>query len=447
MPLRKARNELENKMRAKASSARRTTSKTRVTSQMVPEDQLIFSAAELSKRLGSRTAISRLVERKKLQTLGSGYYAIPHISKFEATVLVVGRYFPKAILSGKTALKIHGLLHDDLEIVDADLERTTSQKNRLIRFTRVHKSRLTGIVQTNRRGLDIRVYDLERTLAEAALRGFSGEVLDDVLRKYVEKQQVNLNKVRHYDKEFGLKLAPQIEQIVTSDSYLTKEGGSRRVPQAKHQTGLQEKPKFSLRERVTQAALLVFTRSGSAGLTVSRVAEEVGVDEELILKLFGTKRDLIESVYHSILLANDSNEVTPPQHTGSPEDVVRQIAEATFTMIDSDPIIQKLQAWFVAERSEVGDKLVQKTCTEMVRAIKIQIQTGVSGISALEAEARALLFTANLDQYCTVYHYYLDRISTEARRSDIARAYKDIILKVYLPALFQPPGQISSKRG
>ncbi len=81
----------------------------------------VFSSAELSKELGSRTAIKRAVDSHQLVALGAGFYSTPDFDPSVAQVLAVARFFPQAVISGMSALVIHNLSDEKLEKVTADL--------------------------------------------------------------------------------------------------------------------------------------------------------------------------------------------------------------------------------------------------------------------------------------------------------------------------------------
>src|SRR3990167_487108 len=107
----------------------------------------VFSAEQLLKKFGHRTAIVRLVRENRLISLGAGYYATPNLDPFVAQIHVVARFYPKAVISGISALVIHGLCDERLDKVTVDIPKGTRVRNNLIDAKRVALSRLIGVTR------------------------------------------------------------------------------------------------------------------------------------------------------------------------------------------------------------------------------------------------------------------------------------------------------------
>lgn len=71
------------------------------------------------------------------------------------------------MISGLTALQIHGLAQEYVDKIDVDISRTTSLRNKILNVHRVPDSRIVGVTTVAVQGRAIRIYDIERSLCEA----------------------------------------------------------------------------------------------------------------------------------------------------------------------------------------------------------------------------------------------------------------------------------------
>src|SRR5689334_18583742 len=83
----------------------------------------VFTSAELSRALASRTASNRAAGTAKLVALGAGYYSTPDIDPSVAQVLVVARFYPEAVISTISGLVIHYLSDEKLQKVTVDMPK------------------------------------------------------------------------------------------------------------------------------------------------------------------------------------------------------------------------------------------------------------------------------------------------------------------------------------
>ena len=183
--------------------------------KMMEQEAGIYSSRELVKLLGHRMAIQRLVEADKLLPLGSGYYSTPKVDPSVAQIHVVVRFYPKAVISGVSALIVHGLSDEKLDKVTVDIPKTTKLSNKLLDVRRVAKSRFVGTIRMDYFGQQIRIYDLERSLCDA-YRIDRGALFFKALKRYLRQDSPNPDKIAKYDKILGTKVLQALQQELAS---------------------------------------------------------------------------------------------------------------------------------------------------------------------------------------------------------------------------------------
>ncbi len=171
----------------------------------------IFSAPELIKRLGNRMTIARLVKQDSLIPLGAGFYCTPGIDPYVAMVHVVAKFYPKAVISGITALHIHTLSDERTDKVSVDLPKGTQVRNKMLVVREVVPHRLTGIQTLNYHGIKIRIYDLERSLCDA-YRIDRGALFFKALKRYLKGNTRDFEAIAKYDKILNTKVLRSIQQ-------------------------------------------------------------------------------------------------------------------------------------------------------------------------------------------------------------------------------------------
>jgi hypothetical protein len=183
--------------------------------RIMEDDRGIYSSRELIKLLGHRMAIQRLVEGDQLLSLGSGFYSTPKVDPSIAQLHVVARFYPKAVISGISALIIHRLSDEKLDKVTVDIPKETRLANRLLDVRRVAKSRFIGIIRMDYFDQKIRIYDLERSLCDA-YRIDRGALFFKALKRYMREYPPNPEKIAKYDKILGTKVLPALQQELAS---------------------------------------------------------------------------------------------------------------------------------------------------------------------------------------------------------------------------------------
>ncbi len=177
----------------------------------------IFALSELVELFGNRMEVSRKAIEGIVQSLGSGYYASPGLDPFIAALGIVAKYYPELVLSSRTALRIHGLSQDYIEKIDVDIERAKSLRNKLLQVHRVPSKRLVGIIKINYQGMKIKIYDIERTLAEAYRLDPAGPDFYKALKRYMRKGNIKADQIAQYDKILKTKVMIHLQQELAND--------------------------------------------------------------------------------------------------------------------------------------------------------------------------------------------------------------------------------------
>lgn len=172
----------------------------------------VMRVSELAKFLTHRSLLKRMSDAGELFYIGSGIYAHPSIDPRVAAV-VAANYYPRAVVSGLTAMIIQGLSDEVIDRVDLDIPRSTSIRNKLFRVHRVVEKRLVGIVNYPYYGFSIRTYDKERTLCDAYLLDPQGGLFFKALKRYLkENKRPDTVSIGRYDKILGTKVLSHVAQ-------------------------------------------------------------------------------------------------------------------------------------------------------------------------------------------------------------------------------------------
>lgn len=172
----------------------------------------VMKLSELTKLFGNRMEVSRKVKSGLIQSLGCGFYASVELDPFLASLAIVAKFYPEAIISSRTALYIYGLSQDYIQSIDIDIERNKSLRNKLLKVHRVPKSRLIGITKINFQGIKIQIYELERALADAYRIDPSGPYFYMALKRYLKRDKINTEKIILYDKKLKTKVMLHLQQ-------------------------------------------------------------------------------------------------------------------------------------------------------------------------------------------------------------------------------------------
>ena len=176
------------------------------------EKHKIMTLSELKKFGASGIKLRRMAETGQIVAVGSGIYAAPSLDPFVAAVLATSKYYPESVISGLTALQIHGLAQEYIDKVDVDIPRETSIRNKLLKAHRVPSSRLIGIARLKYEGSQITIYDIDRTLCEAYRLDPSGPLFFKALKRYIKLGKINSDRIHQYDKAVKTKVLSHLRQ-------------------------------------------------------------------------------------------------------------------------------------------------------------------------------------------------------------------------------------------
>ncbi|MGB0454855.1 MAG: type IV toxin-antitoxin system AbiEi family antitoxin domain-containing protein [Bacteriovoracaceae bacterium] len=185
------------------------------------EKKMVLKAKEALELGVNRMTLSRMSELGEIQMLGGGFYAHKNLDFILAGALTAAKYYPNAVISRQTALRIYDLAPEKIYKIDIDIPYTQSIRNELFETHRVSKKHMTDIVEYKYEGHKIRIYSKMRTLYEAhKLYGYDLEFYR-VIKKFITtyKDEVESKKIEKLDKLFKLNIASLLAQEVTDDFF------------------------------------------------------------------------------------------------------------------------------------------------------------------------------------------------------------------------------------
>jgi predicted transcriptional regulator of viral defense system len=153
-----------------------------------------------------------MAEAGLILSVGSGIYAAASLDPFIAAVHATAKYYPQTVISGLTALQIHGFGQEMIERIDVDVPRETSVRNKMLHVHRVPKARLVGVTQFKFHGVLLRIYDAERTLCEAYRLDPAGPIFFKALKRYVARGKVDASKIQQYDQAAKTQVLSHLRQ-------------------------------------------------------------------------------------------------------------------------------------------------------------------------------------------------------------------------------------------
>lgn len=162
-----------------------------------------------------REYLNQFVKQGKLERVAYGIYITPETWEDKMLILQLKR--EKMVYSHETALYIHDLTDRDpiayAVTVPSGYNGRNLKKDGLIVYTIKKELLNLGIcIKKTSFGNDIRTYDIERTVCDI-LRDKNNQdvaVLSDALKRYVKRQDKDLNKLMKYANIF------RVEKILRS---------------------------------------------------------------------------------------------------------------------------------------------------------------------------------------------------------------------------------------
>jgi hypothetical protein len=171
----------------------------------------VVKASELSV-FTNRVQLRRYVDDGLIQSIGYGFYADPSLDPFEACLLVVAKYYPKAVVSNRTALSVYKLTDERIDQIDVDIPNTTSIRNSLLRVHRISKGLMVGVVRLDIRGHTIRIYSRERALCDIYNADPDGPIFYKAIKRYVKAGEVDSVTIAKFDRKFKTSVLKALSQ-------------------------------------------------------------------------------------------------------------------------------------------------------------------------------------------------------------------------------------------
>ncbi len=160
----------------------------------------VMRAKELSAYVASGAQLRRYAEDGRLMSLGAGFYGDPSLDPLTATLAVVARYYPNAVISNITALYVHGLTDERIDQIDVDIPRESSIRNKLIRTHRVNRALIKGVEEVTYNGFLLKVYSKERALCDAYHFDPGGPIYLKAFKRYAKAGAIDATAIATYDK-------------------------------------------------------------------------------------------------------------------------------------------------------------------------------------------------------------------------------------------------------
>jgi predicted transcriptional regulator of viral defense system len=175
------------------------------------DTQKVAKASELM-TITNRSQLRRYVEEGVIQAIGYGFYAHPAIDPIDAYLLVVAKYYPRAVVANRTALYVHRLTDERVDQIDVDVPNDTTIKNRFLSVHRVAKRLMVGVVQHEICGQKIRIYSRERALCGLYREEPDGPVFLKALKRYVKSGQIDSQVIADLDKQLNTSVLKTLRQ-------------------------------------------------------------------------------------------------------------------------------------------------------------------------------------------------------------------------------------------
>lgn len=171
----------------------------------------VLKSSELSKILGSGTAIKLAEDRGLVYPVTRGFYAVGEVPYEKEAYLVLFKYYPEAVISRYSALFLQGMSEYAPERLTVDIPLEHNKiSNQLFDVKR--SSKIGGVETKTLCGVDLKIYSPERCLFEAySVGGKNSELYHKAVLAYCRDREVDFEKI----KELGSRL-PGLKDIVSS---------------------------------------------------------------------------------------------------------------------------------------------------------------------------------------------------------------------------------------
>jgi len=177
---------------------------------------VVAKTSELQKIAKSRMSIIRLAEAGLIQSPMRGYYCLPKVDPFTASLVIVSKYYKHAVISGISAAKFYGLTDESINKIDVDVLTSFNIQNSFLKVKRIGKNRFIGIKEVTLLKNKIKIYDEERTLVDLRLK-YSSAIFYKSLKRYIKKGHVGFDKIKKYDQILSTTVITSIMQELADE--------------------------------------------------------------------------------------------------------------------------------------------------------------------------------------------------------------------------------------
>ena len=175
------------------------------TTELLPNDQKIFSMQELRDKGLSQYKVSKLVEEGKLVKLNKCYYENTEYSGEESDFYYAEAYAPKGVICLLSAADYHKLISYDSDAIDVAIPRkakvsTIPEHPRLSIHHYTDERHGLGIEKVRKGKNEFHIYDVEKTVVDIVFyreKVGIGET-KDILVNYLKRDDRDLDRLLKY---------------------------------------------------------------------------------------------------------------------------------------------------------------------------------------------------------------------------------------------------------
>ncbi len=184
------------------------------------------------------------------------------------------------------------------------------------------------------------------------------------------------------------------------------------------------------RERIVDAAMQTFARTGFRGARSRDLAQSAGVSEALIYKFFPNKRALQKAIIEHRIRQSGGG-LPPGLESSAPEEVLLLIARYVFVRVDRDPSFMRLLLFSSLEGEPLAPMFflrhVARNIDDVAGCFRAWIKRGLVR-KDLDAKLAAWTFVGTL--YALMMDRHIFRVRRlEDRAGDLAQKVVDLFLK------------------
>lgn len=382
-------------------------------------EKIVLSAQQLLSLLPNRAAISRRVSSGQMQKVGAGFYCSAKTPAKVAQWISLSTY-PEVVISGLSALEIHGFLPLSESIVEADVPPGVKIRNSLARFRQDSRINSFEVIEVTSFGGLVRTYSRERSLAELYLQRLPVNLKSQVFSEYI-RGEVKWDAIKATSDQLMISLYSDLSE------YCAKKVAAERV----------DRPRtLDIEQRVVQACILLLSRGGSNAINFNTVSLESGISVSEIQNAFTSITQMQEAVYMALTKMLDTQFKCIREGFQNQQEVISFFKEL-LASAQVDVMGHKIQRWAMAEESEIGKKIATYLSGAVLKGISDLIRRENPDISLIVAETRAYTILTASDTYQNLRWYYSSILPLESSPPVLAESYQEYLLTEVIPRAFK----------